>query len=504
MGGKDDSQPSESQLIAQRREKLAGLREAGVAYRNDFRRDALAAELHERFREASAEELEAAAVRVHVAGRMMTQRIMGKASFAHLKDMSGQIQLYVRRDNLPEGEYAGFKKWDLGDIVGASGTVFRTQKGELSVLVDEIHLITKSLRPLPEKWHGLADVETRYRQRYLDLIMNDDARETFRVRSAVVDFIRRFLTARGYLEVETPMMQVIPGGAVARPFITHHNSLDMDLYLRIAPELFLKRLVVGGFEKVFEINRNFRNEGLSTRHNPEFTMLEFYEAYADFEDLIRLTETMLRELAVAVTGDSVITYQGERYDFGRPFQRLSVSEAILAHNPGVDAAALETDAGAREVAASLGIPLKPEYGRGKVLIEIFEKTAEPNLAGPVFITHYPAEVSPLARRSDDDAFVTDRFEFFVAGREIANGFSELNDPDDQAERFRAQVEAKAGGDDEAMHFDDDYITALEHGMPPTAGEGIGIDRLVMLLTDSASIRDVLLFPHMRPQRDGAD
>ncbi len=494
-----DAGASESQLIAQRRGKLAELRAAGKAYRNDFRRDALAGEIHERHADASAEELEQLGQRVTIAGRMMTRRVMGKAAFAHVKDMSGQIQLYVRRDLLPEGEYAEFKKWDLGDIIGASGTVFRTQKGELSVLVEEIHLITKALRPLPEKWHGLTDVETRYRQRYLDLIMNDDTRRTFRVRAAVIDFIRRFLNDRGFLEVETPMMQVIPGGAVARPFVTYHNTLEMDLYLRIAPELFLKRLVVGGFEKVFEINRNFRNEGLSTRHNPEFTMLEFYEAYVSYTDLMDLTEAMLRELAEAVLGTSMITYQGETYDFSRPFARMTLNEAILAHNPGVDAAALEDDTAARALAEALGIPLQPGYGRGKVLTEIFEKTAEPNLAGPVFITRYPAEVSPLARRNDDDPFVTDRFEFFVAGREIANGFSELNDPEDQAERFRAQVAAKDSGDAEAMHFDEDYIRALEHGMPPTAGEGIGIDRLVMLLTDAASIRDVLLFPHMRPR-----
>ncbi|MGR8918157.1 MAG: lysine--tRNA ligase [Gammaproteobacteria bacterium] len=496
-----DSGTSEAQLIQQRRAKLDKLREQGNPYRNDFRRDALAAELHERFGDLSAEDLAAAPVRVSVAGRMMTQRVMGKASFANLKDMSGQIQLYVRRDDLPEGVYADFKKWDLGDIVGASGTMFRTNKGELSVQVDEIHLITKALRPLPEKWHGLTDVEARYRQRYLDLIMNDDTRDVFRVRTRIVSFIRDFLTERGFLEVETPMMQLIPGGATARPFVTYHNSLDTDLYLRIAPELYLKRLVVGGIERVFEINRNFRNEGLSTRHNPEFTMLEFYEAYADYRDLMDLTEIMLRELAAAVTGSTTVEYQGERYDFGQPFARMSVLEAILEHNPGVSIEELGELERARALAARLGIPLEDGYGLGKVQIEIFEKTAEPRLSGPVFITHYPAEVSPLARRSDDDAFVTDRFEFFVAGREIANGFSELNDPDDQAERFRAQVEARDGGDAEAMHFDEDYIRALEHGMPPAAGEGIGIDRLVMLLTDAASIRDVLLFPHLRPRSD---
>lgn len=497
-----DGGSTEAQLIAQRRAKLAELRAGGRAYRNDFRRTALAGELHERYAAHSAEDLEQAAVRVAVAGRMMTQRVQGKTSFANLKDMSGQIQLFVRRDALPEGVYQDFKKWDLGDIVGAEGTVFRTQKGELSVLVDEIHLITKALRPLPDKWHGLTDLEARYRQRYVDLIMNDDTRRVFRTRSAIIDFIRHFLADRGFLEVETPMMQVIPGGATARPFMTHHNALDMQLYLRIAPELFLKRLVVGGFERVFEINRNFRNEGLSTRHNPEFTMLEFYEAYADYEDLMNLTEQMLRALAENVLGTSVVEYQGRRYDFGEPFARMTVVEAILAHHGGISADDLADLARARAVAESLGIPLEDGWGLGKVQIEIFEKVAEPRLEGPVFITRYPAEVSPLARRSDADPFVTDRFEFFVAGREIANGFSELNDPEDQAERFRAQVLAKDSGDDEAMHFDEDYIRALEHGMPPAAGEGIGIDRLVMLLTDSASIRDVLLFPHMRPR--GAD
>ncbi len=491
---------AEAALIAQRRAKLEQMRARGNAYNNDFRRDTLAGELHARFAQASAADLEATPLRVAVAGRMMTQRVQGKTSFAHIKDMSAQIQLFVKRDLLAEGVYEDFKKWDLGDIVGAEGVVFRTQKGELSIMVDTVRLLTKALRPLPDKWHGLTDLEARYRQRYLDLIMNDETRAVFRIRTAVIEFIRKFLNVRGYLEVETPMMQVMAGGAAARPFITHHNSLDMDLYLRIAPELYLKRLVVGGIERVFEINRNFRNEGLSTRHNPEFTMLEFYAAYADYRDLIELTETLLRELTLAVLGSSVVLYQGKTYDFGQAFARMTVKEAILAYNPEVGAAELESDEGARALAARLGVPLDDAYGRGKVLIEIFEKTAEPKLEGPLFITHYPAEVSPLARRSDDDPFVTDRFEFFVAGREIANGFSELNDPDDQADRFRAQVAAQAAGDQEAMPYDEDYIIALEYGMPPTAGEGIGIDRLVMLLTDSASIRDVLLFPHMRPRR----
>ena len=498
MSEQDDTS-AQAQLIAQRRAKLAQLRAEGRAYRNDFRPNALAGEIHARFGASAAEDLEQTPLRVAIAGRLMTQRVMGKASFAHIKDMSGEIQIYVKRDALPEGMYEEFKKWDLGDIVGAEGTVFRTQKGELSVLVDQLRLITKALRPLPEKWHGLTDLEARYRQRYLDLIMNDTTRATFRMRTAIIEFIRQFLCARGFLEVETPMMQPVPGGATARPFVTHHNSLDLDLYLRIAPELYLKRLVVGGFERVFEINRSFRNEGLSTRHNPEFTMLEFYQAYADYEDLIDLTEVMLRELAQSVLGTTEIGYQGGHYDLGQPFARMTVVEAILAYNDDIHAQELEELGSARALAQRLGIPLEPGYGRGKVLLEIFEKTVEPALEGPIFITRYPAEVSPLARASDDDAFFTDRFEFFVAGREIANGFSELNDPDDQAARFRAQVEARDGGDAEAMHFDEDYILALEHGMPPAAGEGIGIDRLVMLLTDSASIRDVLLFPHMRPR-----
>jgi lysyl-tRNA synthetase class 2 len=483
--------------IEQRRAKLAALREKGIAFPNDYRRNVMAGELHVEYGEKDGETLEKTNTRVSVAGRMMTRRVMGKASFAHIQDMSGQIQLYVTRDALPEGGYAEFKKWDLGDIIGAEGVMFKTKKGELSVKVDSIRMLTKALRPLPEKFHGLTDQETRYRQRYLDLIMNDVTRETFKKRTWIINFIRQYLTDNGFLEVETPMMQVIPGGATARPFQTFHNALSMDLFLRIAPELYLKRLVVGGFERVFEINRNFRNEGLSTRHNPEFTMLEFYEAYADYKDLMDLTEDMLRKLAMDIIGSTTITYQGEQYDFGKPFARMTVKESILHFNPKLKQEQLESLEQARKVAEDLKIPLKPTWGLGKVQIEIFEKTVEERLKDPTFITAYPTEVSPLARRNDQDPFVTDRFEFFVGGREIANGFSELNDAEDQAERFRKQVEEKAAGDEEAMHFDEDYIIALEHGMPPTAGEGIGIDRLVMLFTDSPSIRDVLLFPHMR-------
>ncbi len=493
----DDARDDEHKLIAQRRAKLKALRDNGSAFPNDFRRDVMAGELHAEYGEHAAEVLDAEPRRVSVAGRLMSKRVMGKASFAHVMDMSGRIQLFVQRDALPEGVYTQFKAWDVGDIVGAEGVLFKTRTGELSVKVDAIRLLTKSLRPLPEKFHGLTDTETRYRQRYLDLIVNEASRETFRKRSEIVAFIRRYLDERGFLEVETPMMQAIPGGAVARPFVTHHNALDMALFLRIAPELYLKRLVVGGFEKVYEINRNFRNEGLSTQHNPEFTMLEFYQAYADYHDLMDLTEALLRALTGAVNGGTEVVYQGAEFDFSKPFARLTVRDSILHFNPDIDATALDDEAGARAIAEKLEIPLKSGWGLGKVWIEIFEKTVEGRLKQPTFITAYPTEVSPLARRSDADPFVTDRFEFFVGGREIANGFSELNDAEDQAERFRAQVVEKDAGDLEAMHFDADYVTALEHGMPPTAGEGIGIDRLVMLLTDSPSIRDVLLFPHMR-------
>ncbi|MET0002840.1 MAG: lysine--tRNA ligase [Candidatus Thiodiazotropha sp.] len=496
----NDETQDENKLIAQRREKLQQMRDNGNAFPNDFRRNSMAGELHAEYGEKSGEELESLGLRVRLAGRMMSRRVMGKASFAHLQDMSGRMQLFVQRDALDEGVYnTQFKKWDIGDIIGAEGVLFKTKTGELSVKVDSLRLLTKALRPLPEKFHGLSDQEIRYRQRYVDLIMNEASRNTFRLRTRIVQFIRNYLDQRGFLEVETPMMQVIPGGATARPFATRHNALDMDMFLRIAPELYLKRLVVGGFERVYEINRNFRNEGLSTRHNPEFTMLEFYEAYADYNDLMDLTEAMLRGLCQEVLGGTEVSYQGERYDFGSPFQRMTVKQSICHFNPDITAEMLDDEAQARIIAERMEIPLKPSYGLGKIQIEIFEKSVEHRLMNPTFITAYPTEVSPLARRNDDDPFVTDRFEFFVGGREIANGFSELNDAEDQAERFRKQVEEKEAGDDEAMHYDADYVRALEHGMPPTAGEGIGIDRLVMLLTDSPSIRDVLLFPHMRPE-----
>ena len=495
----NEIEQDENRLIALRREKLNELRKEGNAFPNDFRRNVLNAELAAEYAETDSDILKAGTRRVKIAGRLMTKRVMGKASFATIRDMSGDMQLYVKRDDLGEGVYPAFKRWDLGDIIAAEGTMFRTQKGELSVAVDDIRLLTKSLRPLPEKFHGLSDQETRYRQRYVDLIMNEASRETFKIRTRVIDGIRRFLMAKDYLEVETPMMQAIPGGATARPFNTYHNALDMDLFLRIAPELYLKRLVVGGFERVFEINRNFRNEGLSTRHNPEFTMVEFYQAYADYRELMDLTEEMLRTVTQDVLGTSQVHYQGTDLDFSKPFHRMTVVDSILHFNPTITAEGIATLDEAILVAKDLGISLKDSYGLGKVQIEIFEKTVEHRLMQPTFITAYPTEVSPLARRNDNDSFVTDRFEFFVGGREIANGFSELNDAEDQAERFLAQVAEKNAGDDEAMHFDADYIRALEYGMPPTAGEGIGIDRLVMLLTDSPSIRDVLLFPHMRPE-----
>ena len=492
MQTKDDNE-----IIRQRRAQLQELRESGNAYPNDFRRDILAFDLHARYGDKDREQLEGEVETFSLAGRMMSRRVMGKVAFAHIRDMSGQIQLFIRRDNLPDGAYAGFRKWDIGDIIAVTGRVFKTKTGELSIQAESVRLLVKSLRPLPEKFHGLSDQETRYRQRYLDLITNETTRQTFRIRTRVVNHIRAFLSGSGFLEVETPMMQAIPGGAAARPFITHHNSLDMDLYLRIAPELYLKRLVIGGFEKVFEINRNFRNEGLSLQHNPEFTMLEFYWAYADYEDMMALTEAMLRSLATEVKGETAVEYQGETYDFSREFRRMTVQEAILSHNPELSAGDLKDLDRLRNIAAGAGVEVKETHGAGKLQVEIFEKTVEAKLNQPTFITSYPIEVSPLSRRNDAQPDFAERFELFIGGREIANGFSELNDPDDQAGRFRQQAEVKASGDEEAMHYDADYVTALEYGMPPTAGEGIGIDRLVMLLTDSASIRDVILFPQLR-------
>lgn len=495
----NDKQQDENKLIAERRAKLDALREQGNAFPNDFRRNAIAEELHQTFHAHDNEALAQEQVTVSVSGRMMRKNVMGKASFIALQDRSGRIQIRVERDRLPEGVYPAFKKWDVGDIVGATGVLMRTNKGELTVLADEIRLLTKSLRPLPEKWAGLSDQETRYRQRYVDLIINESSREVFRKRSQIITYMRGFLESLDFLEVETPMMQVTPGGAIARPFTTHHNALDMPLYLRIAPELNLKRLVVGGFDRVYEINRNFRNEGVSTQHNPEFTMMEAYRAYADYNDWMDSTEAMLHGMAEAVNGTTIVEYQGETYDFGKKFARMTVEECIAKYNPDFDMSKVRDRDYLVEYAKKVGVHVKDNYAAGKLQTEIFEETGEAKLREPTFITQYPAEVSPLARKNDEDPFVTDRFELFIAGREIANGFSELNDPEDQAARFRAQVENAASGDDEAMSYDHDYIRALEYGLPPTTGIGIGVDRLVMLLTDSPSIRDVLLFPHMRPE-----
>ncbi|HHR6023265.1 TPA: lysine--tRNA ligase [Providencia alcalifaciens] len=493
--------PDLNNELKARKEKLVALREQGIPFPNDFRRENVSDKLHAEFGEKTAEELEDLNVEVTIAGRMMTRRIMGKASFATLQDVGGRIQIYVSRDDLPEGIYnEQFKKWDLGDILGAKGRLFKTKTGELTVHCHEVRLLTKALRPLPDKFHGLSDQETRYRQRYLDLIANDESRNTFIIRSKILAEVRNFMVDHGFMEVETPMMQVIPGGASARPFVTHHNALDIDMYLRIAPELYLKRLVVGGFERVFEINRNFRNEGLSPRHNPEFTMMELYMAYADYRDLIVLTEDLFRILTQKVLGNTVVKYGEQEFDFGKPFTKMTMKEAICKYRPETNVADLDDMDKAVAIAQSLGIKIENSWGLGRIQCEIFEEVAESHLIQPTFITEYPAEVSPLARRNDENPFITDRFEFFIGGREIGNGFSELNDAEDQAERFAEQVRQKDEGDDEAMFYDEDYVTALEHGLPPTAGLGIGIDRMVMLFTNSHTIRDVILFPALRPSK----
>ena len=490
----------ENRLIAERRAKLAAIRARGMAFPNDFRRSALASQLLADFGRWNNAQLEASPVRVNVSGRMMFRRIMGKASFAKIQDSSGQIQIFLQRDLLGES-YQEFKAWDIGDIVAGEGVLFVTKTGELSVRMSHIRLLVKSLRPLPDKWHGLADTESRYRQRYVDLIMNEASRAVFVARTRIIKFLREFLDGMLFLEVETPMMQPIPGGAAAKPFITHHNALDIDMFLRIAPELYLKRLVVGGFERVYEINRNFRNEGLSTRHNPEFTMLELYWGYADYLDLMDLVERMVRgaALAAGVPDSLQLDYQGQAYDLSKPFARVTIEQVILANNQHLDAGRLRDVAYLRSVCSARGIGFGSGDGAGKLQIELFEKTGEHTLLEPTFVYAYPAEVSPLSRANDADLFLTDRFEFFIGGRELANGFSELNDAEEQAERFRVQVQRKDAGDEEAMFYDADYVRALEYGMPPTAGLGVGIDRLVMFLTNSASIRDVLLFPQMRPQ-----
>jgi len=489
----------ENQIIAERRAKLADLRAKGLAYPNDFRRDALAAELHATYDVMSNDVLEPLGRVAAVSGRMMLKRVMGKACFATLQDMSGRIQLYVTLDAVGAGALEDFKRWDLGDIVGASGTLFKTKTGELSLKVSEIRLLAKALRPLPEKFHGMTDQEQRYRQRYVDLITNPGSRDTFIKRSQIVQAIREFFVRRGYLEVETPMMHPIPGGAAARPFVTHHNALDMQLFLRIAPELYLKKLVVGGLEKVFEVNRNFRNEGISTRHNPEFTMLEFYEAYRDYHYLMDLTEELIREVAQKVLGTTTIEYQGTTIDLARKFDRLTMAEAIHHYNPEHPLHELAKPEYLRVALAPHDVEVFPTDGVGLLQLKLFEALTESKLVQPTFIIAHPTDVSPLARANDANPAVTDRFELFITGREMANGFSELNDPEDQAARFQAQVDAREAGDEEAMYFDADYLRAMEYGLPPTAGEGIGIDRLVMLLTDSPSIRDVILFPQLKPE-----
>jgi lysyl-tRNA synthetase class 2 len=496
----DNLAPDENKLIAERREKLKALRAQGNAFPNDFRPDAFAEDLRTSFDGKDAAEVEAAQRRVSVAGRLLAKRVMGKASFAQIQDMTGRIQLFLQESTLGE-TYEAFKAWDVGDIVGAEGVLMRTRTGELSVKVDKLRLLTKSLRPLPDKWHGLADVEQRYRQRYVDLIITAEARRVFALRFSIIRFMRQWLEAepRRFMEVETPMMHIIPGGAMARPFKTHHNALDIDLYLRVAPELYLKRLTVGGFDRVYEINRNFRNEGVSTRHNPEFTMLELYQAYATYNEIMDLTESMIRDTALAVTGNTTLQWEGSEIDLAPPFRRWRMEDAVLEHNPEIQRGELREREALAAHCARLQIPVKADFGWGKLLLSIFEHTVEHTLTQPTFITAHPTEVSPLARANDDDPGITDRFELFINAKELANGFSELNDPEDQAGRFRAQVAAKDSGDDEAMHFDADYIRALEYGLPPTGGLGVGIDRLVMFMANVPSIRDVLLFPYMRPE-----
>jgi len=495
----EEKSVDESHVIAERREKLKAIREKGVAFPNDFKPRHYAADLHLQYGELENEALEARAATVAIAGRMMLKRVMGKASFATIQDKSGRIQLFIARDNLGEEIYDAFKKWDLGDIVAAEGTVFKTKTGELSVKVSSLRLLTKSLRPLPEKFHGLADQEMKYRQRYVDLIVSDETRQTFIARSRIVACIRKFMLGNAFLEVETPMLHPIPGGAAAKPFITHHNALDMQMFMRIAPELYLKRLVVGGFERVFEINRNFRNEGLSVRHNPEFTMMEFYAAYTDYKWLMDFTENCLRSAAMEALGTMKFEYQSRELDFGLPFERLTIVGAIQKYAPQYTEAQLHDGNFLRAELKKFGVKAFDHVGLGGLQLALFEETAEAQLWQPTYIIDYPVEVSPLARASDKNPEITERFELFIAGREIANGFSELNDAEDQAARFQAQVAAKDAGDDEAMYYDADFIRALEYGMPPTGGCGIGIDRLVMLLTNSPSIRDVILFPHMRPE-----
>lgn len=495
----EENQLDENQIIALRREKLREIRAKGVAFPNDFRRDAFAADLQSEYATLDKETLDSQNIQVKVAGRMMLKRGMGKASFATIQDMTGQIQLYINNQGVGEEVHQAFKHWDMGDVVAATGTLFKTNHGELTVRVSDVRLLTKSLRPLPDKHKGLSDQETKYRQRYVDLIANADSRDVFIKRSQIVQAIRQFMVNERYLEVETPMMHPIPGGATAKPFVTHHNALDMPLYLRIAPELYLKRLVVGGLERVFEINRNFRNEGMSVRHNPEFTMMEFYEAFSDYQRMMEMTEGVIRVAAMTACGTAKITYNGKAVDLESPFERLTILEAIKKFNPHYTDEQLHDVEWLKKEIVKHGESLPMAQGLGSLQLALFEGCAESQLWHPTFIVDYPVEVSPLARASDVKTGLTERFELFVVGRELANGYSELNDPEDQATRFKAQVAQKDAGDDEAMHYDADYIRAMEYGLPPTGGCGIGIDRLVMLLTDAQTIRDVVLFPQMRPE-----
>ena len=489
---------SQNELLALRRAKLEDLKSKGNAFPNDFRRDALAEDLHTTYDSVEKDKLKSKNIEVSVAGRVMLQRVMGKASFITIQDLTGQIQAYIKADNLGEEVYKEFKKWDLGDVVGLKGKLFKTKTNELTVEASSIFLLTKSLKPLPEKHAGLVDTEQRYRKRYLDLLTNPESLEVFKKRSSILSEIRNIFTEQGYLEVETPMMHPIPGGAAARPFQTYHNALDMDLYLRVAPELYLKRLVVGGIEKVFEINRNFRNEGLSTKHNPEFTMLEFYTAYADYEDQMNFMESLIRTLAERILGKTVIEQNKNKYDLSKSFQKLTLVDSIVKYL-GVKKERLEDRKELEKMAKKLQVENIKESSDGKLQLEIFEKGVEGELDKPTFIVGYPKDVSPLSRTQDDNPDYVDRFELFIGGKEIANGFSELNDPDEQAERFKQQVKQQDSGDKEAMGYDEDYVEALEYGLPPCAGVGVGIDRLVMLFTGATSIRDVLLFPQLKPK-----
>ena len=502
----ESSNVSDNSQILERKNKLKLLREKGIAYPNDFSINIWAEDLIKKYNDCDSEQLEKFSSQlsdqgecIKIAGRMMLRRIMGKAAFFHIQDMTGRIQVYIRKNDLPENKFADFNTWDIGDILGISGSLFKTKTGELTIKATDIKLLTKSLTPLPDKFHGLQDQEIRYRQRDIDLIMNKESRDKFLLRTKIIDFVRSFLKDRRYIEVDTPTLQVLAGGAAAKPFETYHHSLDLPMFLRIAPELFLKRLVVGGFDRVFEISRNFRNEGLSTRHNPEFTTVEFYQAYATHTDLIELTETFMRELCQHCFGHTNLTINNITYDLSKPFKQYTLINSILEFNKDIKLDQLETRESAEQIANKLEIPVQKDYGLGKILLEIFEKTVEEKLMEPTFITEYPSEVSPLSRKSDANPFFVDRFEFFIDGKEIANGFSELNDPEDQAQRFKDQMLAKAAGDEEAMPYDEDYIKSLEVGLPPTAGEGIGIDRLIMMLTDTKTIKDVILFPHMRPK-----